>query len=323
MNLSTPQDFGAVGNGVVDDTIAMQAWADSGHDLYLPASTYLITSSLWLKSAKTIRGSGQLSVILCNPTVVSSPGVLVRWTTQPQTWQHLSMFTVRCTNGKMGDAMQVDSSGASSQNNYLSNISSLQLEGCLGRGLNIICGANNGFFNSKIEFNYIVGGIKLDKAGDSIVIRGNTILGANNGVEINPMTQGSSNISISENNITNNGYSIFVGASSANIHISDNQCERIASGQPIAICVVGTASAPTNNIRIIGNNINGHSNASFCLIYTEYANSTFIDENVFTSAIGIPACYIGVGSNYTRVGGGNLKGSLPWSDHGNNTKFLA
>jgi len=38
----TPEDFGAVGNGVTDDGDAIIAWASSGRNLFLPAKTYVI-----------------------------------------------------------------------------------------------------------------------------------------------------------------------------------------------------------------------------------------------------------------------------------------
>lgn len=47
-----PQDFGAVGDGVTDDTAAMQAALDSGKDIYVPSmksEKYLITSTLTVR----------------------------------------------------------------------------------------------------------------------------------------------------------------------------------------------------------------------------------------------------------------------------------
>jgi len=40
------KDFGAVGDGVADDTAALQAWLNAGNTLYLPQGTYRITSTL-------------------------------------------------------------------------------------------------------------------------------------------------------------------------------------------------------------------------------------------------------------------------------------
>lgn len=58
----TPQLYGAVADGVHDDTVAFQAALDSGHDVYVPTALnekYRITSTLNLsKSAQRIYGDG-------------------------------------------------------------------------------------------------------------------------------------------------------------------------------------------------------------------------------------------------------------------------
>jgi len=42
--IANVKDYGAVGNGIANDTAAIQAAADTGLDVYLPAGTYLVTS---------------------------------------------------------------------------------------------------------------------------------------------------------------------------------------------------------------------------------------------------------------------------------------
>ena len=61
-------DFGAVGDGVADDTIAIQAAIDFAFTqtgrrpiVYLPTGTYLITDSLVVKDYGNLRGAGQRS----------------------------------------------------------------------------------------------------------------------------------------------------------------------------------------------------------------------------------------------------------------------
>jgi len=64
------KDFGAVGNGVADDTAAIQACLDAvqtssalGGTAYLPAGEYKITSTLNLPANVSLEGEGQFSII--------------------------------------------------------------------------------------------------------------------------------------------------------------------------------------------------------------------------------------------------------------------
>ena len=57
------QDFGATGDGVSDDTVAIQA-ALTGHaSVYLPPGTYRISGTLTLGFGKTLAGAGQSTII--------------------------------------------------------------------------------------------------------------------------------------------------------------------------------------------------------------------------------------------------------------------
>jgi hypothetical protein len=62
------KDFGAVGDGVADDTAAIQAAITSlgetkGGTVYFPAGTYLTTSNIEIKSKATLLGDGRQSLI--------------------------------------------------------------------------------------------------------------------------------------------------------------------------------------------------------------------------------------------------------------------
>lgn len=313
---TTPQDFGAIGDGIADDTVALQSWLDCDDDLYIPKGTYLYSDTLQLKSAKKISGRGYSSKLLCNP-LTPKPAFLCKWVNPlDQLFLDLSRFSIVSTNNKVTDALIVDASGITSQHIYYSSIKSLYILGNTGFGINIYGGSNNGYFNSRVHFNSVQGGIQINPAGDSIVISENTVFGQNNGIAINPMTLGSSNVTITDNNITSDGYSIFIGNDAANIDIRNNQCEKINTGYTSSIVVCGTTTKKTNNVRIVGNNINGHAIASFALIYVNNANNTFIDNNVFNSTIGAVAYYLDAGTANTKIGTNNIMNGLSFTKIG-------
>ena len=59
------RDFGAIGDGVHDDTGPIQAALNSGESVYIPQGTYMVTSALLLNTTRqTVRGAGQQSVLL-------------------------------------------------------------------------------------------------------------------------------------------------------------------------------------------------------------------------------------------------------------------
>jgi len=58
------KDFGAVGDGVTDDTIAIQSAATYGGDIYIPAGTYIISDTIYLSSNTYLQGAGKGKSIL-------------------------------------------------------------------------------------------------------------------------------------------------------------------------------------------------------------------------------------------------------------------
>ena len=81
----TPQMFGAIGDGVADDTEAIKtailAIAGGCHNLYFPAGTYLVSEDICLVSNMTLYGDGVNSIIkrigngLTNYSVISCNGI--------------------------------------------------------------------------------------------------------------------------------------------------------------------------------------------------------------------------------------------------------
>ncbi|WP_029009194.1 glycosyl hydrolase family 28-related protein [Azospirillum halopraeferens] len=57
------KDFGAIGDGTVDDTLAIQAALGASGAVYVPPGTYRLTNTLTLGYGRTLAGAGQSSVL--------------------------------------------------------------------------------------------------------------------------------------------------------------------------------------------------------------------------------------------------------------------
>jgi len=66
--------FGAVGDGVTDDTVAFQTALASANDIFVPAGTYVLTGSLTMPANKTMTGTGVPSVLQSTANPVISLG---------------------------------------------------------------------------------------------------------------------------------------------------------------------------------------------------------------------------------------------------------
>lgn len=59
------RDFGAVGDGLVNDTMSFQNALSASDCIYIPNGTYLINSAIEITSGKTLTGAGQGAIIRC------------------------------------------------------------------------------------------------------------------------------------------------------------------------------------------------------------------------------------------------------------------
>jgi hypothetical protein len=62
-DLISVKDFGAVGNGVADDTAAINAALSAGYRIYIPAGTYKTTSTITIPGSRIVIGDGMNTVI--------------------------------------------------------------------------------------------------------------------------------------------------------------------------------------------------------------------------------------------------------------------
>jgi hypothetical protein len=64
-DLVSVRDFGAVGDGLVDDTLALQKALTAHDQVFVPAGAYLITAPVTVGEGQSLLGAGQASIIKC------------------------------------------------------------------------------------------------------------------------------------------------------------------------------------------------------------------------------------------------------------------
>ncbi len=94
------KDFGAVGDGVTDDTAAIQAALNASKNVYLPAGTYKISSALVLDNNHCVTGDG-IGVTTINQVTVSNYG----FSATSKSEIRISGLTLIGTNSGIADGM--------------------------------------------------------------------------------------------------------------------------------------------------------------------------------------------------------------------------
>jgi hypothetical protein len=85
------KDFGAVGDGVTDDTVAIQAALDGtvAARVYFPAGTYLVSDTLKIPSYRYVYGDGPAVSTIRMAASVGRNTSLVQTGTKDQKWEHI------------------------------------------------------------------------------------------------------------------------------------------------------------------------------------------------------------------------------------------
>jgi hypothetical protein len=75
------KDFGATGNGLTDDTLAIQKALTAYDSVYLPEGTYFITGTITVGERQTLRGAGETSVVKCQDNSFNAVEVVADYAT--------------------------------------------------------------------------------------------------------------------------------------------------------------------------------------------------------------------------------------------------
>lgn len=298
--------FGAVGNGVHDDTSAfIDALSDTSvNSLYMPTGYYLLkgigAELLTLTRGIKWFGDGKTkSCLLLDPTVPPTTDLLaLRGVIENLLFEDIG-FLRTGTSTTIGRNMLYIDLSTSGHMMHSSKINRCYFEPCAGSSIKLLNVSNtDGFFTSSIEDCVIYGGINLEKSGDSISIVRNKIGFKGTGITLSTIS-GCMRTLISENNITSANGAISL-SNADQVTIVNNQMESLTAKetQDALISVNGGT-----NVIIEGNNMN-HNGYLSNAIEMDNTDSVTIDKNVL---YGIGShVYIGSGSKNTYIGNKNV-----------------
>jgi hypothetical protein len=281
------RDFGARGDNVTDDTMAIQAALDaapSGGVVFIPKGTYLVRSNrdqiLMIRKPVLLRGEGRNSILRVPSTVPSTVDVIrVTSSSSGRELYALEDFVVEPASGRPArNAIVIDTT-----TEHMSNllIQRMLLRPFGGRAIVV----NNpkltdGFFTSSILDSYLFNGIQLQRAGDSIVIARNVIAGENAGVEAD-LVKGAHLLTIAFNNITSAGGAVLLrGGSQSRILFNNIEHPAPTTERHSALIDVdGREDDPVGLCEITGNYLGATTAKVADTIRINHADGTSIHDN--------------------------------------------
>ena len=324
------KDFGAVGNGVTDDTSAIQAAINSAtpfHAVFFPLGTYIISSTINMPTTSNISGLnifgvGQGSVI--KPTSQTAVSFELNGTIASFANLHFDG-----TNSNAAVALEflggLNNNNITINNCYFNNFgnaillktSGYKINNCFFvdciNSINLADNAQNGY----IEGNYVIGGNTAVYFGretgeaEGVRVFNNTFLCTNSGANQIVVNAGLE-ISIFNNIIDQTGTggrAIYIsgssGSSISHIKIRDNwlcggttssgQCVQVAQG----------SGTNTNNIWIDGNTFTSIDPATYALTINQVSNYWVTNNQLYGTGTvpfsGTP--FVVVGSNNGNIYG--------------------
>jgi hypothetical protein len=315
------KDFGAVGDGVTDDTAAIQAAINAsvgGGTLLLPVGTYLVSSTLIFTSVITFQGQGVGSVILAASTMSNSTDLLLLEPTSSSSllaefWT-FSNFSIACQSGpSAGYAMHISAVNA--------NIAGLLIDRirfAKTGNTSIYADGINTPSLMTIQNCFIANGISIPTSGDTIRIINNAIGGDNFGLDIS-FIPGALLLLFQGNNCTAK-YGLHIGSPALFSVISDNEFESFSNFVGSNGALLDIDGTVTNNVFdfvITRNSFSIVNNVVAHAIRVNRATRTSITDNRFFSGItgisGTENVLITANADQTYIGTNAWDNNIPFT----------
>jgi hypothetical protein len=184
------KDFGAVGNGVTNDTAAIQAAMTASEAVYFPAGTYLITSALVLKTGQYLYGNRDATILSTGINVNGISGVNVN---------NITISGLKITGNNTGTT-SLDSNGL-----FFDTCTNIRIE-------------NNDFANWGKDSTGYGSAISFDKNCNDLWVDSNRITGGQGGggsSDINVYSEGGYCFITDNECFSTNSQGIFVNSTAA------------------------------------------------------------------------------------------------------------
>ena len=274
--------YNAKGDGVADDTIAIQqalddAAARGGGRVYIPAGTYNVTNILSIGSFTQVTGAGM--------GLTTLRGGADAYLSKPFNgmWHYVTLGMIAATNSSIRD-LTVDHWTNKSKNNGLGILADgvgTPSEHCVIERCEVIGYTSHQYLiwnyksnHSKVLFNQVRGmavpnaasqqeGIEV-YGGTDVLISGNTIIGVGqNGIYCSDDTYPDSTrsrIRITSNSVEGSfcGISVsFTGVLASDILVSGNQI----TSCPTGIKIIAATGSKVDGVQVLGNSVRGATDA--------------------------------------------------------------
>lgn len=324
------KDFGAVGNGVTDDTVAIQAAIDSlgvtGGIVFFPPGRYIVSdtnadnSCLVIQYAIHLKGSGPFYTSIEPASGLSNSVNII--TFNPTPYANLDFSSVeKLFIGETNTGVRTGNHGiycnTSAVAQYLPKFTVKDCYIAQGSGYaiyhfnNVANNVNGGMWTALITNNILEGGIKLEGSGDSIVISNNILNGVGTGVDA-ALVAGASLLSILDNNITTSNSALIIRRG-MRVNVLRNNIEHYVVGSNSNAVIDIIASSGTYVAGVIQQNLVAAFGATDAtkLIHIRNARGTLIQDNTFLAGIGgITAIRVETTCNDVRIGANSYNAAI-------------